>query len=274
MNGAGFFLSYSKLASFRRCRKQYWFSYLSGEPRPPDPASAPGIVGKAVHRGMQLLVESRSASLARAEVELYLRQPAHEVAGPGTEAYENALRYFDAGVEVSAAIPARTTWVERDLRHESANGIIFFARVDRIDLLEDGTYQAIDWKTGIDRDDWTDEQLDIIHVAARSAAAVPASSPMTTMAWNLREKLRNPEYTPRTRHLDRDDAVHTLRWGFAVAETMRSTTEFGAMPGNHCGYCNWRPRCPEADMAARTSWEAPDIVAPEDDADAATNELD
>lgn len=265
MTGAGFFFSYSKLASFRRCRKQYWFSYLSGEPRPPDPPNAPGIVGKAVHRGMQLLVESRSPALARAEVELYLRQPAHEVAGPGTEAYENALRYFDAGVDVSAAIPAHTTWVERDLRHESANGVIFFARVDRIDLLEDGAYQAIDWKTGIDRDDWTDEQLDIIHVAARSAAHVSRTAPMTTLAWNLREKLRNPDYVPRTRHLTRDDAVHTLTWGYAVAQTMRSTTEFDAMPGNQCGYCNWRPRCPEADMAARTSWEAPDIVTADED---------
>ncbi|MEZ4480529.1 MAG: PD-(D/E)XK nuclease family protein [Dehalococcoidia bacterium] len=270
----GFFLSYTKLSTFRRCRKQYWFSYLSGQPRPPDPPSAPGIVGKAVHRGMQLLVEARNASIARAELELYLRQPGHEVAGPGTEAYENALRYFDAGVEVGAAIPAHTTWVERDLRHDSANGITFFARVDRIDLLEDGAYQAIDWKTGIDRDDWTDEQLDIIHVAARSAAAVPATSPMTTMAWNLREKIRNPEYVPRTRHLERDDAVHTLRWGFAVAETMRSTTEFQAMPGNHCGYCNWRAHCPEADMAARASWEAPDIVAPTEEAEATPDDLD
>ena len=107
---SGFFLSYTKLSTFRRCRKQYWFSYLSGQPRPPDPPSAPGIVGKAVHRAMQLLVEAGSASIARAELELYLRQPGHEVAGPGTEAYENALRYFDAGVDVSAAIHAHTTW--------------------------------------------------------------------------------------------------------------------------------------------------------------------
>jgi len=271
---AGFFLSYSKLASFRRCRKQYWFSYLSGLPRPPDPPNAAGIVGKAVHRGMQLLAESHRPDLARAEVELSLRQPGHEVAGPGTDAYGDALRFFDAGAEVSAAIPARTTWVERDLRHESANGITYFARADRVDLLQDGSYQAIDWKTGVDRDDWTDEQLDIVHVAARSAAAIPASSPVTTIAWNLRERVRNPHYVPRSRRLTRDDAVHTLHWGWAVAAAMRATTEFEAMPGNHCSYCNWKPDCPDADTAARSAWEAPDVFTPPDAEEPAPGLLD
>jgi len=250
-----FTLSYSKVASFRRCRKQYWLRYLSGEPRPHEPMNVAGLVGSAVHQGLRVLAETLKPALGRVEVEVYLRMPGHEIAGPGTEGYERALAFYEAGCDVHASIPSSATWTERELNHVSRQGIQITARVDRIDRLQTGDWQIIDWKTGLDQDEWTDEQLDLAHVAARTAARIPREAEVTAIAWNLRERLQTPGYRPRTRRLRRDDAAATVAKYVAIAGQLQATTDFPAMPGRHCDYCEWRDRCPEADMDEAASWE-------------------
>jgi RecB family exonuclease len=243
---ASFSLSYTKLTAYRQCRKKYWFRYISGEPWPPEPINAAGLVGTAVHRGMRVLTQVGIPRLGHAEVEIYLRMPGHEIAGPGTSAWDRAMAYFQAGCEVAAEIPSADRWAERPLVHTFRDGLEITATADRIDRLTSGEWQVIDWKTGIDVDEWTDEQLDLLHVVTRQVPGFPKDAQVTAIAWNLQSRVRSPGYQPRTRRLRREDAVTTVEKFRAFAGQLQQQTDFPAMPGRHCSFCEWRPRCPEA----------------------------
>ena len=259
MPPAPFPISHSKVQAFRQCRKKYWFGYVSGLPRPHEPMNIPGLIGNAVHRGMRVLCEARNAALGRNDIEVYLRQEEHGLCGPGTDGYERALEYFAAGVEVHEAIESDASWAEKDLWYRNSPAVEITARADRIDQLKSGEWQVIDWKTGAELDDQTDEQLDLAHVAARSAIpSIPAGAEVRTIAWNLRRRAADAAYRPRSRVLRRQDAVATVARYEAIARTMSETADFPAMPGRYCAFCAWRGQCPEAEAfdsaAADASW--------------------
>jgi hypothetical protein len=252
-----FVIFYSKVSAFRQCRKRYWFRYLSGEPPPPDLMNVPGLIGNAVHRGMRELAETGKDWIARNEVEVYLRMPAHEICGPGTEGFQRAMRYLEAGVAAHESIASSEAWAEKEVSDPPRSAVEIKARVDRIDRLIDGSWQAIDWKTGGDFDDSTDEQLDLAHLAMRSSmkGIMPKDAAVTTIAWNLRRQADEPNYIPRVRVLTRDNALATFGKYQALAQAMTETREFPAIPGAYCGFCEWRNRCPDAYPSEADAWD-------------------
>src|SRR3712207_1648983 len=94
-----FRLFHSKVASFDRCRKQYWFRYLSGLPRPPSEANAPGVIGTGVHRAMKALCDTGRPADGANVLGAYLRMPEHACAAPGTAAYGEAFDLYRRGCE-------------------------------------------------------------------------------------------------------------------------------------------------------------------------------
>ena len=70
-----FRLTHSKIQQFQRCRKQYWFSYVSGLDWPEQTDSPAALVGNGVHRAMQKLCETGEPEDGAHELELYLRIP-------------------------------------------------------------------------------------------------------------------------------------------------------------------------------------------------------
>ena len=60
-----FRLSYSKIACYQQCRKQYWFKYVSGEIWPAQVDSPASLIGTGVHRAMRVLSESNEVDAAR-----------------------------------------------------------------------------------------------------------------------------------------------------------------------------------------------------------------
>ena len=252
-------VSHSKVQAYFRCRKQFWFEYQSGLPRPEEPMNGPGIVGKGVHEALRVLCETGRAALGRNELEIYLRMPDHiALAGPGTEFYEIASRAYAEGCMVHDSLPSLDRWAEQeaDVRSEKL-GIQLSARVDRLDLLEGRKWQIIDWKTGrSDRDDATDAQLDIAHVAVRWQRRIPTSAVITAIAWNLRTGRR------RVRELLLKDAAATLDKFAAIAERLQANNDRTATPGPYCSFCKWRPQCPEADRDAEPDWDDMEEDAP------------
>jgi len=247
-----FQITHSKAQSFFRCRKQYWYDYLSGIERPPHPESAPGIVGTGVHRAMKQLCDTDEPAVAAHELDVYLRMPAHEIAGPGTEWHARAGECLERGIEAHHSIVSEDRWAEKDTYAPWAKGgISVHARIDRVDRLGENHWQIIDWKTGrIDNDDTTDAQLDLGHVALRTTlrSAVRTHATVTAIAWNLRNGQQ------RVRRLVRDDAAATLRKFAAVAVRIQGTTEFMPTPGTHCGFCRWQEICPDSAAAAH-EWD-------------------
>lgn len=252
-----FNVSWSKVEAFRQCRKKYWFRYLSGQPSPADAMNVPGIIGNAVHRGMRVLTETLNPGFGRNEIEVYLRMPAHEACAPGTDAYTLALQCYEAGVDVHNSIESIDRWAEKDLVEAAGGSVELSARADRIDHLASGAWQVIDWKTGAEFDDKTDEQLDLAHVAMRSSlrGVMPPDAEVITVAWNLRARVARADYEPRIRILRREDAVATVGRFRAMAAQIQATTEFPAIPGRYCSFCDWRDRCPDASReAASDEW--------------------
>lgn len=259
MSDARFWVSYSKIASFDRCRKQYWFRYLSGLPKPDDPMTPAGIVGTGVHRAMKALSDTGEPVDGARALETYLRMPAHEVAGPGTEAYVTAFGLFERGCEAHAGIVSEDRWAELStyIHHRD---VAISTKVDRADLLAGGRWQIIDWKTGrSDWDDATDQQLDIGHLTLRTVLQLPREAGVTAIAWNLRTgKLR-------TRALERRDAAATVNLLAGIARRMQTTTDFRATANSGCHFCEWRGQCPDADYidAGDYDWLDPEDLVDE-----------
>ncbi|HEY5476252.1 MAG TPA: PD-(D/E)XK nuclease family protein [Tepidiformaceae bacterium] len=255
MSDARFWLSYTKIASFDRCRKQYWFRYLSGLPKPGDPMNPAGIVGTGVHRAMKALSDTGEAIDGARALETYLRMPAHEIAGPGTEAYVTAFGLFEHGCEAHAEILSEDRWAELSTYIHHRN-VAISTKVDRADLLAGGRWQIIDWKTGrSDRDDDTDQQLDLGHLTLRTVLHLPREAGVTAIAWNLRTGHR------RVRALERRDAAATVNLLGGIARRMQTTTDFRATPSGGCAFCEWRQQCDDADYIESGDY---DWLDPED----------
>jgi RecB family exonuclease len=242
MSGELFRLTHSKIETFRRCRKQYWFAYVSGLPWPEQEQTAALIVGNAVHRAMQKLCDTGHPDDGYAELDAYLRMPKHALAAPGTEGYAEALACYEAGIAAHESIASEARWAELEswAPWERA-GITVRSRADRVDRLAANRWLVIDWKTGkFEVEDVTDRQLDLAHVIVRTVRRLPAEATVRAVAWNLRTGQQ------RVRELTRQDALHTMAYAARMAERMQAEAEFLANPGPHCGFCAWRGRCEAA----------------------------
>ncbi|MEO8541913.1 MAG: PD-(D/E)XK nuclease family protein [bacterium] len=237
-----FRLTHSKIESYKRCRKQYWFSYVSGEDWPPSRESAASLVGNGVHRAMQKLCETGDPRDGAHELDTYLRMPKHEMAGPETEHFGLALQIYENGVKAHESIESEERWAELDTWVPArSRGINVRSKVDRADRLSPDRWQLIDWKTGkFDLDDTVDHQLDIAHLVLRTMLRLPQTASVRAIGWNLRTGEQ------RVRELTRDDAVKTVDYLWRFARGVEANTEWRATPGPACTFCDWRSRCDEA----------------------------
>lgn len=235
-------MSYSKIACFQQCRKQYWFKYVSGEQWPEQRDSPASLIGTGVHRAMKVLCDTDDPDLARHELDAYTRMPIHAAIAAPSEHYATAFEVLEKGVAAHESIRSEGRWAElSSWTPWPARGITITTQIDRADRLAGGQYQLIDWKTGRwEFGEAIDLQLDIAHVVLRKARRLPRDANVTTIGWNLRTGEQ------RIRPLNRDDGVATLKRLAALGDAMRAATEFEANPSPACTFCDWRDRCPEA----------------------------
>ena len=235
-------MSYSKIACFQQCRKQYWFKYVSREQWPGQRDSPASLIGTGVHRAMKVLSDSDDPELARHELDAYTRMPIHAMIASPTEHYATAFEILETGIVAHQTITSAARWAElSSWTPWPARGITVTTIIDRADRLSADEYQLIDWKTGRwEFGEAIDLQLDIAHVVLRKARRLPAEAKVTTIGWNLRTGER------RVRPLDRADAAATLKYLAALGDNMRGATDFEANPSPACTFCDWKDRCPEA----------------------------
>lgn len=237
-----FKLSHSKIVSYNRCRKQYWFKYLSGLEYPPKIDTPAAMVGTGVHRAMKVLCDTDDFADGRHELDAYLRMPKHEEIGPGTEHAATAFELYENGCAAHASIKSEARWAELSTYVPSRQrGMTVTTVVDRADRLSADHWQVIDWKTGKwDLNEEVDAQLDIAHLVLRTARKLPREARVTAIGWNLRTGEQ------RVRELQRADAVATMHYLTSLTTRLNETTVFEATPSGSCTWCEWRPQCPEA----------------------------
>lgn len=236
-------ISNAKVQSFNRCRKQFWFRYVSGLPWPDSPMNEAGVIGAGVHRAMSVLTETDDVDIGISELDVYLRMPVHELAGPGTDAYQTAFELFSRGCTAYEELSETTETCRAELETEvkwPSGGIAVRARIDRADRVNAERFRVIDWKTGgYDNDVDTDLQLDISHLTLRTAWGLPNEATVEAVGWNLRLERK------RVRELGRPDAVATMKKLRAIAKRMAESTEFEATPSGACSFCDWFSQCEE-----------------------------
>lgn len=255
-----FRLTHTKVETFFRCRKQYWFRYIAKEPPSPKMQTPAGIIGTGVHRGLKALCQTGDPADAYHELEAYLRMPSHEEVGPGTEHHATAFELLDRGIAAHESIPSRERWAERDTWVPAKRrGITVSAKLDRADWLGGDDWQIIDWKTGkYDDGEKIDAQLDLYHLVLRTTLQLPHGANVRAIGWNLRTG------NQRVRLLTWDDAAATMRYLYGVAKRMQAAEAeavFPATPNPSCIFCEWRDRCPEAaniELAAEQWFEDDD----------------
>ncbi len=246
-----FSITHSMVQSFERCRKQYWFSYLSGFERPPgELVNAAGVIGTGVHRAMKTLCLTGDPEDGARELDAYLRMPAHECAAPGTDAFDRAMALYARGCEAHASIASDDRWSELDTWVPvPSRAVTLRARIDRADRFAGGHWQVIDWKTGHDLDEVTDAQLDLGHVALRTSFHLPGDAIVRAIGWNLRSG------QVRERVLRSTDAAATVKRYIGIAYRIQALTDFPATPNRACGFCAWRPMCPDSEPPAVSEWD-------------------
>lgn len=116
--------------------------------------------------------------------------------------------------------------------------IILSGRIDRIDQLEDGTYEVIDYKTGSNNQKNLnkDLQLSIYALACRDSLKLPVSKLSLYFIDDL-EKVS----TVRTKADLEKCKIEILKY----AEGLKKS-DFSPVPGYHCGFCDYRLICSKA----------------------------
>ncbi|MBI2638743.1 UvrD-helicase domain-containing protein [Candidatus Peregrinibacteria bacterium] len=119
----------------------------------------------------------------------------------------------------------------------SVENVTVNGRIDRIDRLEDGTYEVIDYKTGSSEKNLEkDLQLSLYALACRDALKIPVSR----LSFYFLDGLEKVSTTRNDLQLDmcREEILECAR--------EISQSDFSPVPGYHCRYCDYRLLCPVA----------------------------
>lgn len=145
-------------------------------------------------------------------------------------------RFFAAEKEAGFKVPA---FLERPFRLKIGN-IAFTGRIDRIDQLEDGTYEVIDYKTGSSKRNVNlkkDLQLSLYALACRDIFNIPVS----------KLSLSFLEDSSKASTSRSEEDLKAVREELVELADEMKISELKPTPGFHCGFCEYRVLCHAAE---------------------------
>lgn len=236
-------LSYSKIDAFKTCPLKYKFRYYF---KIPTPQAHAANFGSSVHNTVNKFYEEvkggKSPDLDRLK-ELYeqcwisggYESKGHEQARK-KKGWEVMERFFAAEKEAGFKVPA---FLERPFRLKIGN-IAFTGRIDRIDQLEDGTYEVIDYKTGSSKRNVNlkkDLQLSLYALACRDIFNIPVS----------KLSLSFLEDSSKASTSRSEEDLKAVREELVELADEMKISELKPTPGFHCGFCEYRVLCHAAE---------------------------
>jgi DNA helicase-2/ATP-dependent DNA helicase PcrA len=249
-------VSFTQLAAFQTCPLQYKFSFIL---HIPVLGKRQFSFGKTIHATLEEFFNSLSlfnaektrytahtASLPPFEkfISIYQRQWIDEWYGSQKEKDE----YFAKGKEMLAHVyaelmsaPFQTTDIEKDFTIKVGGYPHYIAirgRIDRIDTLQDGTVEIIDYKTGEAKNEKKiraedKEQLTIYHIACQE---VLGKKPARLTYWYLKDNVK-VSFLPTEKEVQ--------KWKEKISQIAQEmhTSDFKPTPGFHCTFCDYRDIC-------------------------------
>jgi DNA helicase-2/ATP-dependent DNA helicase PcrA len=235
-------LTYSQIDTFQTCPLKYKFRYLFNIP---SLSAHAANFGSSVHDTVNAFYDEIKKGAAPSMDLLNELYEKHWIgSGYDNRAHEQARKKQGKNImelfyknEESAGfkVPA---FLESSFNLKIGD-ISFKGRIDRIDKLEDGTYEVIDYKTGKSKRSANlkkDLQLSLYALACRDFLDLPVSK---LTLYFLEDGLK--ESTTRT-NKDLEDIKEVLK---EAVEEIRSSS-FPASPGFPCGFCEYRILCNKA----------------------------
>lgn len=234
-------LSYSKLDTFSRCPLKYKFRYIY---KIPTPSAHAANFGTSIHNTLNEIYEylkiNKEISLDKCK-ELYdknwipygYESKAH-LNTRKEKGWELLQNYYEKNSN-PWKIPA---FLEKAF-YLKADKYTVSGRIDRIDLLEDGTYEVIDYKTGKSKKGSNldkDLQLSIYALACKEVYRIPVSK-LSLYFLEDNEKVS----TTRT-----DEQLEKSRNEIIEKASKLTHSDFEATPGFPCGFCEYRLICNKA----------------------------
>lgn len=232
-------LSYSKIDAFKACPLKYKFRYYF---KIPTPQAHAANFGSSVHNTVNKFYEEikagKSPSLERLK-ELYeqcwigggYESKGHEQARK-KKGWEIMERFYATEEAAVFKVPA---FLERPFRLKIGN-IAFTGRIDRIDQLEDGSYEVIDYKTGSSKRNVNlkkDLQLSLYALACKEIFNIPVSKLSLSF-------LEDSSKASTSR--SEEDLTAVREELLELASEMKAS-DLGPTPGFHCGFCEYRVLC-------------------------------
>lgn len=143
----------TSLELYRKCPRQYYYKHVAEIPEPERRAAR---FGTAVHKALERL-HRKHARLSRQlidELLQYFEEELQAVTFSSAAEKQQAIQqgkqvltqFLEEEAEFASAI--QDTEVEKDLRLSLEHDILLSMRIDRLDMLSDGSVRVLDYKTG------------------------------------------------------------------------------------------------------------------------------
>ncbi|MGH3743449.1 MAG: RecB family exonuclease [Mycobacteriales bacterium] len=248
-------LSPSRAGDFKSCPLRYRLRMIDKLPEAPSPAAVRGTVVHAVLEALfdlaplERTLATAQAMLPGAWAALLEQEPETSVlfdgAADGAEAAWLAsaevllASYFDLEDPTRLAPAGREEHVETVLDDR----LLLRGIIDRLDVAPDGSVRVVDYKTGSSPGEmWEAKALFQLKFYAlvvwRTRGVVPSVLQLLYLA--DRKKLTYSPSETELRAVERQ----LLALGDAVTKA-RETGDFRASPSALCGFCDFKPLCPQ-----------------------------
>ncbi len=233
-------MSYTQFDTFKQCPLKYSYRYLMGVPTPPSHASSYGM---AIHATLnEFYMDMKQGAVPRLEHLLALFEKnwisegfdnrGHEEKRK-VEGREVLTKFFEVNSQPAWIIPA---YLEKPFSLKIGEARVS-GRIDRIDQLEDGTYEVIDYKTGSSKKDSDlkkDLQLSLYDIACRETLGIRVSK---LSLYFIDDNVKvSTSRSDAQLEACRDEILE-------LVEEMKKS-DFQPTPGFVCKFCDFRLICP------------------------------
>lgn len=232
--------SYSQIDTFKTCPLKYACRYVINLA---EPSSHLLTYGSTLHKTL----EEFYVGLDLTNPSTYSLQTLQKIYkdnwnSSGFESKEHEKGRFEQGLKILSGFHEKNSapWIkpkylEKDF-HLKIRDYMFSGKIDRIDQLDDGTFEVIDYKTSkskaLDKD--YQLQLQVYALACRDFFKIPVSKlSIYFLEDNVKSSLKKGVS-------DLDSVKEDLLFYIKQAKS----SKFHPTPGFHCSYCGFRLICP------------------------------